>query len=200
MRGSSGVRCLLLLLLAGAASGLEVYLVAARGRPIGPPQEQEAPFERAQAGAEGMVIGGDEEIPGSRAEFLLSSPPSDLPILRESVKSMALRPFEEGDAARRGTGRAPSLLRAASLTGSGTLVVLTFACAVAGALRVRAALAKSLRSGPPEHAAGEQSGPQAAEHGMEPNSAQHGVEQGEEQGEEHGLQHGMQRISADHGM
>ena len=86
------VRVLLLLLLAGAASALEVHLVAARGRPIGPPEERQAP-ERAAAGAEGVA--DDSFISSSRAEYLMhgtiSSPPHDLPVLRESVEQSQVR-------------------------------------------------------------------------------------------------------------
>ena len=83
---------LLVLALAVGTSALEVYLVAARGRPIGPPSEREQGPETVAPGTVGIVddslIGEQEPIPISRAEFLMSSPPADLPVLRESVANM----------------------------------------------------------------------------------------------------------------
>ena len=83
---------LLVLALAVGTSALEVYVVAARGRPIGPPSEREQGPETVAPGTVGILddslIGEQEPIPISRAEFLMSSPPADLPVLRESVANM----------------------------------------------------------------------------------------------------------------
>lgn len=80
------VQGILVLLLAAGTSALEFYLVAARGRPIGPPSEREKGPEQVPPGSTGVEIG--EQIPSSRAEFLMSSPPPDLPVLRDSVANM----------------------------------------------------------------------------------------------------------------
>jgi hypothetical protein len=64
----------------------EVYLVARRGKPIGPPSESEQGPARVEPGTVGTV--DEAPIPISRAEFLMSSPPSDLPVLRESAANI----------------------------------------------------------------------------------------------------------------
>ena len=95
-------RAVLLLLLAGTASALDVYVVASRGRPIGPSSERGHP-EPAADGATGLA--DDSDVGIARAEYLMSetlssradmsSPPHDLPILRESVASMPMRTTEQ---------------------------------------------------------------------------------------------------------
>ena len=85
--------CALGVLLASTGSsalqirGREVYLVARRGKPIGPPSESEQGPERVEPGTVGTVD-DSPGIPISRAEFLMQSPPSDLPVLRESAANM----------------------------------------------------------------------------------------------------------------
>ena len=83
---------MMMFLLLSTAGALEiVHVVAARGRPIGPPNEQDRP-ETASPGATGVAVEvGEKGIPGSRAEFLMSSPPSDLPSLRDSAANTSAR-------------------------------------------------------------------------------------------------------------
>ena len=83
---------MMMFLLLSTAGALEiVHVVAARGRPIGPPNEQDKP-ETASPGATGVAVEvGEKGIPGSRAEFLMSSPPSDLPSLRDSAANTSAR-------------------------------------------------------------------------------------------------------------
>ena len=85
-------RTMMMFLLLSTAGALEiVHVVAARGRPIGPPNEQDRP-ETASPGATGVAVEvGEKGIPGSRAEFLMSSPPSDLPSLRDSAANTSAR-------------------------------------------------------------------------------------------------------------
>ena len=141
----TGQILLLIMLGASATSALEVYLVAARGRPIGPPPEQEQ-LQRAEAGAVGSV--DDGPIPISVSEFRmsqLSSPPHDLPILSESVQAM--KKAEESRCVRGPLGAALFLLQTVA-SGSGALLAVSCAGAVGAALLIRGKLEARLKSGP----------------------------------------------------